>query len=94
MKKIIITGASGLIGNSLLDFFSGENHDLIALYNSNKPIIASNEKIKLCHIDIVNEDLTQFNHSNGFDFILCVDVMEHILEDVEVFKNFLICKDS
>lgn len=34
------------------------------------------------------EDLTKFKQDNAFDFILCVDVMEHILEDVDVFRNF------
>jgi len=33
-------------------------------------------------------DLTKFEKSEKFDLILSVDVMEHILEDVEVFKNF------
>jgi SAM-dependent methyltransferase len=33
-------------------------------------------------------DLTKINYSNEFDFILCVDVMEHIAEDELVFKNF------
>lgn len=34
------------------------------------------------------EDLTKISHENKFDVILSVDVMEHILEDVTVFKNF------
>jgi SAM-dependent methyltransferase len=33
-------------------------------------------------------DLVKFNEPKTYDFILSVDVMEHILEDVEVFKNF------
>ena len=33
-------------------------------------------------------DLVKFSESNKYDFILSVDVMEHILEDVQVFKNF------
>lgn len=33
-------------------------------------------------------DLVQFNEKENYDFILSVDVMEHILEDVQVFKNF------
>jgi SAM-dependent methyltransferase len=33
------------------------------------------------------EDLTRFQHPSQFDLALSVDVMEHILEDVEVFKN-------
>jgi SAM-dependent methyltransferase len=34
------------------------------------------------------EDLTRIVHENQFDFILSVDVMEHIPDDVGVFKNF------
>ncbi|MCC9165427.1 class I SAM-dependent methyltransferase [Pontibacter harenae] len=33
------------------------------------------------------EDLVQFRQPNTYDLALSVDVMEHILEDVEVFKN-------
>lgn len=33
-------------------------------------------------------DLTKFEMPEKFDFVLSVDVMEHILEDVQVFKNF------
>ena len=33
-------------------------------------------------------DLTQFVENDKYDFILSVDVMEHIEEDVKVFKNF------
>ncbi|MBI5464763.1 MAG: class I SAM-dependent methyltransferase [Ignavibacteriales bacterium] len=34
------------------------------------------------------EDLTHIQHDGKFDFILSVDVMEHIPDDVLVFKNF------
>jgi len=34
------------------------------------------------------EDLTNIQHSEKFDFILSVDVMEHIKDDVCVFRNF------
>lgn len=33
-------------------------------------------------------DLTKFDSEDEFDFILSVDVMEHIEDDVAVFKNF------
>jgi len=33
-------------------------------------------------------DLTQFNDANEYNLILSVDVMEHILDDIQVFKNF------
>jgi len=34
------------------------------------------------------EDLTKINYKNKFDLIVCVDVMEHIEDDVKVFQNF------
>ncbi len=34
------------------------------------------------------EDLTEIAHVNKFDLIVSVDVMEHIVDDVKVFKNF------
>jgi 2-polyprenyl-3-methyl-5-hydroxy-6-metoxy-1,4-benzoquinol methylase len=34
------------------------------------------------------QDLTKFVKPDSFDLVVCVDVMEHILEDVQVFKNF------
>ncbi len=33
-------------------------------------------------------DLTQFQENNKYDLILSVDVMEHIDDDVQVFRNF------
>lgn len=33
-------------------------------------------------------DLTTYQEKEKYDLILCVDVMEHILDDLTVFKNF------
>jgi len=44
--------------------------------------IGAGEKVKF-----VVGDLTQFEHPNKYDLAISVDVMEHILEDVRVFKN-------
>lgn len=33
-------------------------------------------------------DLTQFQEANTYDLVLSVDVMEHIEEDIQVFRNF------
>ena len=40
------------------------------------------------HVWFKVEDLTKYYKDNSFDLVLSVDVMEHILEDVQVFKNF------
>ena len=46
------------------------------------------ESRKLNNVSFGIEDLTKINHSNRFNLILCVDVMEHIEDDVKVFQNF------
>jgi SAM-dependent methyltransferase len=45
-------------------------------------------KLKLANVSFEVEDLTIPKHKEEFDFILSVDVMEHIQEDVQVFRNF------
>ena len=43
---------------------------------------------KINNVKFGIEDLTKINHKGKFDLITCVDVMEHIEEDVKVFQNF------
>lgn len=45
--------------------------------------IGSGEKVKF-----IVDDLTTFIKPDTFDLVISIDVMEHILEDVQVFKNF------
>jgi len=45
-------------------------------------------KKKIKTVSFAVEDLTSIKHHNEFDLIVCVDVMEHIQEDVTVFENF------
>ena len=40
------------------------------------------------NVKFKTDDLVTFQQKEAFDLVLSVDVMEHILEDVEVFKNF------
>ena len=57
------------------------------------------EQIKDCNVffEKINEkdrvkfayaDLTKYKKENSYELILCVDVMEHIEQDVQVFKNY------
>ena len=43
---------------------------------------------KINNVSFAVEDLISINHLERFDLIVCVDVMEHIREDVTVFSNF------
>jgi 2-polyprenyl-3-methyl-5-hydroxy-6-metoxy-1,4-benzoquinol methylase len=45
-------------------------------------------KMELNNVSFEIEDLTIPKHTGRFDFILSVDVMEHIHDDVQVLKNF------
>ena len=42
----------------------------------------------ISNVDFAVEDLTKISHNNRFDLIVCVDVMEHIEDDIIVFNNF------
>jgi 2-polyprenyl-3-methyl-5-hydroxy-6-metoxy-1,4-benzoquinol methylase len=44
--------------------------------------------IGLNNVQFEVKDLVTYQQPEAFDLIISVDVMEHILEDVEVFKNF------
>ena len=45
-------------------------------------------RMNIKKIDFAVEDLTEIEHENRFDLIVSVDVMEHIVDDVKVFRNF------
>lgn len=45
-------------------------------------------KIKRSNVNFKYADLTQYSEENTYDLVLSVDVMEHIEDDVAVFKNF------
>jgi SAM-dependent methyltransferase len=46
------------------------------------------QKIGRKNIRFQVKDLTTFTIPDHFDLVVCVDVMEHVLEDVLVFKNY------
>jgi SAM-dependent methyltransferase len=45
------------------------------------------KKAKLENVRFAVEDLTQMEHEEEFDLAISVDVMEHIADDVTVFRN-------
>ena len=45
-------------------------------------------KIGANNVHFEVQDLTKYVKENFYDLVVCVDVMEHIEEDVQVFKNF------
>ena len=48
------------------------------------------DRLGLAHrVQFEIADLTRFREENRYNIVLCVDVMEHIQEDTEVFKNFM-----
>ncbi len=52
MKKVLITGASGLLGEEAVRVFRAKNYDVIALYNNN-PQLLQDDVVKI-HCDISN----------------------------------------
>lgn len=47
------------------------------------------QKIGATNVLFKVDDLTKYVKPDAYDLVVCVDVMEHILEDVQVFKNYI-----
>ena len=46
------------------------------------------EKVGIKNASFAVEDLTKINYEERFDLIVCIDVMEHIADDITVFNNY------
>ncbi len=104
VKKAVRHWAKNKIGNAeILDAGSGFGQYSYYLSKKNKSWKITGVDVKEEQIDDCNvffkriglsnasfriEDLTKFKTEIAYDLILSVDVMEHILEDLKVFKNF------
>ena len=74
MKKILVTGGNGIIGNNIKDIVSNYNYEFIFINRS-----LNNE----LSIDLTNrEDVLSFFNKHNFDYII------HLAADVGgLFKN-------
>lgn len=95
MKKnpsaLILDAGSGFGQYSFYMAKRSKQYTIDALDVKEEQIADCNQFFKKC--DLANAtfsfgDLTQSIAQNKYDLVMCVDVMEHILEDVTVFKNF------
>ena len=91
-KKISIYDAGS--GYGQYSYFMSKNLQPCEIYsvdvkedwiNDNKEFFAAQ---KINSVSFGVEDLTAINHKDRFDLIVCVDVMEHIPDDVKVFQNY------
>lgn len=103
-KELAIWNKSAPQGASIMDAGSGfgqytyflttlnKKHDILALDVKQEQINDCNQffekigKSKQAHFEM--QDLTRFTQASSFDLIISIDVMEHILEDEQVFANF------
>ena len=68
-----------------------KNWKILAIDVKEEQVADCNEffsKIGRSNVKFKVDDLTKFNDPSRFDLVLCVDVMEHILEDRLVFQNY------
>jgi 2-polyprenyl-3-methyl-5-hydroxy-6-metoxy-1,4-benzoquinol methylase len=75
-------------------YWMAENHPEWSIFSVDVnpvQVCTNNEIFRKIHFENVifkTTDLTIFQQPSSFDLILCVDVMEHIEEDVKVFENY------
>lgn len=91
-KKIKIYDAGS--GYGQYSYFMSKNMQPCEIYSVDvkEDWIRDNEKFftsqKISNVSFGIEDLTAIDHKQAFDMIICVDVMEHIVDDVKVFQNY------
>jgi len=88
---MILDAGSGFGQYSFYMASKNRNYSIDAIDVKDDQIADCNQFFANCNLGNAKfavGDLTQSIAVNKYDFVLCVDVMEHILEDVQVFKNF------
>jgi 2-polyprenyl-3-methyl-5-hydroxy-6-metoxy-1,4-benzoquinol methylase len=88
---MILDAGSGFGQYSFYMASKNRNYSIDAIDVKDDQIADCNQFFAKCNLGNAKfavGDLTQSIAVNKYDFVLCVDVMEHILEDVQVFKNF------
>ena len=67
------------------------NWNILAIDVKDEQVADCNDffgKLKNPKVKFIVGDLTQYQKENTYDLVVCVDVMEHIEEDVKVFANY------
>lgn len=49
---------------------------------------SANEKLGLNNIFFYRKNLSEINETNKYDLIICIDVIEHVVDQEQVLKNF------
>jgi len=68
-----------------------KNCNILAVDVKEEQVADCNSFFQRCGVSNVRfelADLTKFKQENNFDLVLCVDVMEHIEQDILVLQNF------
>ena len=67
------------------------NWNILAIDVKEEQVADCNEffgKLKNSKVKFIVGDLTQYQKEDSYNLVVCVDVMEHIEEDVKVFANY------
>lgn len=102
-REIKLWEKSAPVNASILDagFGFGQHTYYVASRNRNWNILGidvKDEQVEDCNrffkeinysnVEFQVGDLTKYRKENAYDLVVCVDVMEHIEEDVKVFENY------
>jgi SAM-dependent methyltransferase len=90
-SALILDAGSGFGQYSFYMAKRSKHYKIEAIDVKDDQIADCNQFFNKCNLDNAHfaiGDLTQPIAQNKYDLVVCVDVMEHILEDVTVFKNF------
>uniref|UniRef100_A0A7C5V1B6 Class I SAM-dependent methyltransferase n=1 Tax=Caldicellulosiruptor owensensis TaxID=55205 RepID=A0A7C5V1B6_9FIRM len=88
LPKIILDAGCG---NGLYSFYLARtfpNAKIIAIDIDEEQIERNKDKNTFSNIEFIKADLRKLDFNEQFNLIICIDVLEHIVEDLKVIQNF------
>ena len=82
--KILLLGASGLVGRELVTFFEYNNIEYIGTYFNNNKILSAIGESKMKYLDIKNNSTLE-NLINTYQPTICINCI--VQRDVDICQN-------
>ena len=85
-KKILLTGASGYIGSSILKFLIKKNYKIFALYFKERKNFINHKNVKYiyCNLDLKNK-LKNVFQNHDFDTIINLAALKSYKKNSKIF---------
>ena len=70
-KKILVLGANGLVGSSIINFLSDKNFKITGIYNKKNNRLKNKKNVKYIKYNLINlKSVKKLFHKEKFDIVI------------------------